>query len=979
MMPNFPQNHVAAIAFRGSISAVFALWAFAAGAQAQPAQAAKAASIDGVYNGTYAGAQWPIKFKLSLTQQDNRNRVLAGSCTLYLPEGDGTKEYTCDVRGVYIPANRMVQVLRGKWETPPPAGVDMPGMTGLFDPEGGNGAGQIAGTVLVRHGPQFQAIRDADESAKMADAAAAKKAAGAAPVAPPARPAAAAHPATPAPSSPPASSSPPPAPSSPQRPAAAPAPNTVSPTAINGAYTGEWRRPEGNSKLKLSIVSTEDGSLTALFTFDPPNRRIGPSITFKLTGRYNPGAKDRWGNRQDPFQFTTIEPMGNGAQKALDASKAQAARVGITSPGSITGVLFRSDPQSGESNGGQFSATKDRTQPPDLDQTMVAQAGATTVPVVRLPFEGVYNGTYASDRLPTTKFKLQLWLQQEHKTAAGEIVQTDIAGLLTVFPSDSSGTLPCTCELRGFYGNTSMAIQLTSRGWEPRIPSIPLMTGLQGKFDPNGGGAAQISGGMMQPSNPAFQATKDAAESASMDIERLRNHIYPRIVGVFNGTYTRQNEAPTKFKLTIKHNGDGPAGLEGIATIYLPSGSGTKPYTYDLKGVETSHGEFQLLVHDWVSAPPSDFKNFRAMGFNGKVIVNDAVTTAKMSSVPPASSMAEFYLPQFEATWDTTESADRNAAIIAQKSVGDVEQAAALKARDEMIKNAPPKELASKGLVRKSRQYWDAYQHDMIREVFDGGFGAAMEENREFQKVFCTYVEMFSAKCPDCLPPDHVRVTNIVRTNRKFDKQTGFLINEENHDYTVDMDPRFEEGYKRCWAAVNSKGAELAGVMAAAQPGGARRVLGDLMTLATDMQRFFAEHGGKSAAMRQMTENFVRAVNGDPSLQQAGGKIDGAEAESDKDLPPGKYARFVDGANAYFREKAKRGPSYLGNSASHDTALCQRMAELLELYMKPDEEYYYANDFAGRFLPIMGPRASCPDPAWPTIHPDVEKAIAEVK
>src|SRR6202035_665797 len=164
-----------------------------------------------------------------------------------------------------------------------------------------------------------------------------------------------------------------------------------------------------------------------------------------------------------------------------------------------TGILFRSDPQSGESNCGQFSATKDRTQPADFDQTMLAQAGAATAPIVRLPFEGVYNGTYASDQLPTTKFKLQLWLQQEHKTAAGEIVQTDIHGLLTVFPSDSSGTLPCTCELRGFYGNTSRAIQLTSRGWEPRIPSIPLMTGLQGKFDPNGGGgAAQISGSMMQ-------------------------------------------------------------------------------------------------------------------------------------------------------------------------------------------------------------------------------------------------------------------------------------------------------------------------------------------------------------------------------------------------------------------------------------------------------------------------------------------------
>jgi len=308
--------------------------------------------------------------------------------------------------------------------------------------------------------------------------------------------------------------------------------------------------------------------------------------------------------------------------------------------------------------------------------------------------------------------------------------------------------------------------------------------------------------------------------------------------------------------------------------------------------------------------------------------------------------------------------------------VGDVEQAAALKARDEMIKNAPPKELASKDLVRQSWKYWDAYQHDMIREVFDGGFGAAIIENKEFQKVFCTYVEMFSAKCPDSLPPNHVRVTNIVRTNRKFDKN-GTLLSEENHDYTVDMDPRFEEGYKRCWASLNSKASGLAGVVAAAQPGGVQHTLYDLKTLAANMQRFFADHGGKSAAMRQMSENFVRAVNGDPSLQQAGGQIDGAGAESDKDLPPGKYARFVDGANAYFREKAKRGPSYLGNSASHDTALCQRMAELFELYMKPQEEYYYANDFAGRFLPIMGPRASCPDPAWPTLHPDVEKAIAE--
>ena len=145
------------------------------------------------------------------------------------------------------------------------------------------------------------------------------------------------------------------------------------------------------------------------------------------------------------------------------------------------------------------------------------------------------------------------------------------------------------------------------------------------------------------------------------------------------------------------------------------------------------------------------------------------------------------------------------------------------------------------------------------------------------------------------------------------------------------------------------------------------------------MQKFFADHGGKSAATRQLNENFLRAINGEPSLQQADGKIDGAQAETDKDVPSGRYARFVDGANAYFRARAEANPTKFGNSSSHDTALCQRLAELYEFGMSREEDYYYANDFEGRFLPIMGTRANCPDPAWPQLHPDVEKAIEEVK
>jgi hypothetical protein len=951
---------------------VIACWAFAAITSAQPA---RIDSIDGVYNGSYAGGQGPTKFKLTLAHQNNG--TLVGEFTLYVAAGSTTDAYTCDLRGRYVPANRMVQLLRGKWKTSPPVGIDMPGMIGVFDPAGGNGAGQISGKMRARPGADFEAIRDADESANLASVTAATKAA--APP-PPVIAQQAPQPIAPKPAAPPPSASP------------VPAPAASGPTAINGVYTGTYQRSDGTSKLNFSIKATDDGSLTALFTFGPPNRHMGPSLTYKLTGRYNPGAHDQWGNRQDPFQFTTIEPMGSAARSALDASKAQAAHVGIASPGSIAGSLTRSDPQSGESNCGPFSATKDRTQPADLDQTMLAQVDAATAPaapVVHPVFEGVYNGTYTSKVSPATKFKLMLWLEHEGKTAEGKVIKTDIGGLLTIFPTDGSGTMPCTGELKGFYGDTSRVIQLASRGWEPRMPGVSVMAGLNGKFDP-GGGAAEISGYMIHPANPEFKGTRDAAESANMNVDRLREHIYPGIVGVFNGTYTRENEPPAKFKLTIKHNGDGPAGLAGMATVYLPSGSDTKPYTYDLKGVETPHGEFELRVLDWVSTPPADFKNFRAMGFNGKVVVNEAVTTAKMSSVPPPPSVASDFMPEFEATYDATESADIKGAIAAQKAIGSAEQAVALKARDEMIKNAPPKQLASKDLVRKSRQYWDGYQTDMIREVFDGGFGAAMDENEQFQRVFLTYVGTFSAECPECLPPNHQTVTVTEITSMSVTQNLGwregvdaeadrYQTNKTEKTYTVEMDPRFVAKFNQFHDAVNSPGAGLRGLAAIAQPGGAQRVLHDRLAMVTDMQKFFADHAGKSAAMRQLNENFLRAINGEPSLQQAGGKISGAEAESDKDLPSGRYARFVDGANAYFRERADANPTKFGHGASHETALCQRMAELYEFHMSREEDYYYANDFAGRFVPIMGQRASCPDPAWPQLHPDVEKAIAEIK
>ncbi|HSU67949.1 MAG TPA: hypothetical protein VLJ39_13825 [Tepidisphaeraceae bacterium] len=825
----------------------------------------------------------------------------------------------------------------------------------------------------MRPGPQFQAVRDADESAKLDAAVAAKNAAGA-PATPPARRRAAANRAAPGPSSPPPPSAP------------APGPDAASPTAINGVYTGGYEVAGavgvgGDFKAKLSLKSTDDGSLTGLFTFDLPPSSGSRSATYKLTGRYVAG--NRW-----PFQFTTIEPLGKPAPDfyaitSLSACFAQGPPVRgrdghmeySVNPDHISG------PVSGHASVA-FAALRDKAESADLDKVMAAQASAAgavsttapAAPVVRRSYEGVYNGTYTGKQGPT-KFKLTLWMQQENRTLEGELLNTNIGGLLTLYLPEGSGTKAYTSELTGIY-TLSQILQVTSGRWEPPLPGNFRVAGFEGRFDPDGGNACrQISGYL---ANSKFQAIRDADESARMDPERLRNPVQPGFDGVFNGTYTRAGGPPAKFKLTMTHNGH-TAGLSGLATIYLPVGSGTKAYTYDLNGIETGHDQFQLRVNDWATMPPRDFQNFRSMGFKGAAVIDLVKNTARIASVPVTGSDVSDFVPQFEATWDATESADIKGVIAAQKAVDAEDYAAAMKAREETVRNAPPKQLASKDLVRKSRAYWDGYRNDMIREVFDGGFGAAIDEDQQFQLLFCTYVETYSAKYAALLPANHQTVTVTQNTNRKFDNN-GNLISGDTRTFTVEMDSRFVAKYREFHASLTSRGAGMRGAAAAMMSGASPRdMINDLLAPAHDMQRFFANHDGKSAAMRQLAENFLRGATGEPSLQQADGKIDGAQAETDKDLPPGRYARFVDGANAYFRERAKADPAKFGDSSSHDTVFCQRLAELCQSDMSRQEEYYYANDFEGRFAQIMGARAKCADPAWPRLHADVEKAIEQVR
>jgi hypothetical protein len=841
-------NRLAAIPVRWSIAVLFAILVFASGAQAQPAQAATAISINGVYNGTYAGDQGPIKFKLSLTLRDNG--ILAGEFTLYLAEGSTTNAYTCELTGRFIPANRMVQLRPVKWETAQPSGVVMAGMNGVFDPDGGNGAGQISGKMRARPGPKFEAIRDADESAKMASAATQ-----------PASPPTVSKAAAPAP---PASQ----------------APGTfIARTAIDGVYTGTYgSNPDDNVSAKLYIKFIDDGSvngtLNGLFTFDvPPSPGAKPvTYTYKLTGTYATGT----------IQFWSAKPLGKPAPDAyavtqlslsFDKTPLVKGRDGQLefnfNPDQISGPVIGSNNRPNN----KFEAKRDKAESANLDSLMASQA-----------------------------------------SAAGSVVST-------AAPAVAPAAVPAATVVR------------------------------------------------------------------------------PSIEGVFNGTFTRANEPPTKFKLTITRT---PDGLAGVATIYLPTDAGTKAYTYSLKGALDGYGAFHLFVLDWDTIPPKDFKDFKAMGFNGTLRSNMNQNTARIISVPASGSLASLVVPKFEATWDATESADINGAIAAQKAVGDTDQVAALQARAEVLKNAIPKQLASKDLVRKSQAYWDGYRSDFIREVFDGGFASDVDDDPAFESLFTDYVDLFSKNCAAYLPADHktVTITTVTTTTRG-----GTVIETKTTSKTVEVDSRFIPKYVEFSGVEPAPGSEqekeqtaktiaiagqilrVGGPSHGTSPADANALLHlmaahgvDPMFSACgqDMDKFFATEvkaTGPSAALRQMGENLLRGATGEPSLQEAGGKIDGAEAETDKDLPPGRFARLIDAANAFYRD-----PANARFKGRFETAFDETLAAKYQGVMTRDEEYYYANDFGPRFRDqIMQDREHCADPAWPRLHPAVEECVAEIK
>ena len=269
-------------------------------------------------------------------------------------------------------------------------------------------------------------------------------------------------------------------------------------------------------------------------------------------------------------------------------------------------------------------------------------------------------------------------------------------------------------------------------------------------------------------------------------------------------------------------------------------------------------------------------------------------------------------------------------------------------------KTAEPPSTAPAGLVRKSTAYWSAYKSDIIRQVFDGGFGSDVDEDGQFHILFTGYVEQFSDSCRAYVPSP-------------FEKETithtvdGQPVSSKEIDVDLRFWPKYHEFSQTGGLSAKSK-SDAIGVVTG------QTSLSTYLDPAFDIIKFFSTETCKSAAMRQLTENLLRGATGKPSLQTVGASIAGAAAESDTSAAAPRFAHFVDGCNAFFRD-----PRNSRFAPSDPTGYCKCLGDGYQGVMTPAEDVLYANNFEDKFqggiAQPWGFGLSKSDPAWPRLNP----------
>ena len=312
-----------------------------------------------------------------------------------------------------------------------------------------------------------------------------------------------------------------------------------------------------------------------------------------------------------------------------------------------------------------------------------------------------------------------------------------------------------------------------------------------------------------------------AASIAAFAHHSLAQGKAPAISGAYSGT----DNCPQPRKMKVALQGASDGSLTGLVTFYLPPTS-TQAVSYALNGeFNATSGKFYGYVNGWKDAAPP--AGFVMTGLDGTFDTRTATIEGKLTSGACTA---------FTASRDPEGSAN--------------------------VTNA---NVANTGLVHKSAAFWNDDGSELIRKVFDGDFGNNVADSTDFQFLFGSYVESFSSRCRTDLPTQRVSVTIT----------QGFATNLSTA--TVEMDPRFADPYHAYYENLTSGGTAL-GILLREGPD---RALKKLLEPG-DVERFFARAPCRSASMRQLGENLLRAGKGQPSVQRAGVTIPGAAAESDK-------------------------------------------------------------------------------------------------
>lgn len=260
---------------------------------------------------------------------------------------------------------------------------------------------------------------------------------------------------------------------------------------------------------------------------------------------------------------------------------------------------------------------------------------------------------------------------------------------------------------------------------------------------------------------------------------------------------------------------------------------------------------------------------------------------------------------------------------------------------------APAARAASStsAIVTRPRSYWTGFRTDLIRQIFDGGFSSNVDADDQFQLLYNSYVEAFSATCSDFLPANRQSV-GVRQVRTRLDRNGAVVTEEPLVQGTVQADPRFVPKYQQYAQHLMSSTSGLGAAIRFKQTGS----LGDTQNAGLDAFQFVKTEKCDSPATRQLGENLLRGATGEPSLQRA--STSATRGTGGAPASPPRFTHIVDACNAEFQ----------GNDA-----YCKCLGEQFSAVLSPAEEESLAADFKAQVrYNILQPRGD--HPLWGRLH-----------